>query len=240
MYSFSSRIRYSETDSQGKITLDSILDYFQDCSTFHSEQLGVGVEYLMEQELAWVLTSWQIEVKNYPKMGEKVFVKTWPYGFQGFFGYRNFTMENERGEFLTYANSVWVLLDLKRARPTKLPAEMKEKYELSAQLPMESGSRKIELPEVMEKRESFPVYKYHIDTNHHVNNGKYVSMAQEYLPSGFRTGKMRAEYRKAAVYGDMIYPFVAAEQEKVTVNLADEAGKPYAIVELEGKDDSIR
>ncbi len=81
--------------------------------------------------------------------------------------------------------------------------------------------------------ETFPVHKYHIDTNRHVNNGKYVSMAQEYLPQGFKIGKMRTEYRKAAVYGDIIHPFTAEEPGKTVVNLADEQGKPYAVVELE-------
>ncbi len=235
MYCFDSRIRYSEIDSQGTVTLASILDYFQDCSTFHSEELGVGIGYLKEQELAWVLSSWQIEVSRYPKLGEKVSVKTWPYGFQGFYGYRNFTMESENGELLAYANSIWVLLDLKKARPAKLPLALQEAYQLSPQLPMECDSRKIRLPEGMIQKESFPVHKYHIDTNQHVNNGKYVSMAREYLPLGFHIRKMRAEYRKAAVYGDIICPFVAEGQGKVVVNLADEAGTPYAIVELEDK-----
>ena len=46
---------------------------------------------------------------------------------------------------------------------------------------------------------------------------------------------MRAEYRKAAVYENMIFPFVAGDQEKITVKLADGEGKPYAIIELEEK-----
>lgn len=233
MYSFDSRIRYSEVDSQGKITLTAILDYFQDCSTFHSEDLGVGLSYLAKEKVVWVLSSWQIEVKRYPEFGELVTVGTWPYGFQSFFGYRNFTLESDKGELLAYANSVWVLLDLKKGRPAKLSPKMLEVYQLSPQLPMECESRKILLPQQMEKLESFPVHKYHIDTNQHVNNGKYVSMAWEYLPRGFQIGKMRAEYRKAAVYGDRIYPFVASMEDKVTVNLADEGGRSYAIVELE-------
>lgn len=233
MYSFDSRIRYSEVDSQGKITLTAILDYFQDCSTFHSEDLGVGLSYLAKEKVVWVLSSWQIEVKRYPEFGELVTVGTWPYGFQSFFGYRNFTLESDKGELLAYANSVWVLLDLKKGRSAKLSPKMLEVYQLSPQLPMECESRKILLPQQMEKLESFPVHKYHIDTNQHVNNGKYVSMAWEYLPRGFQIGKMRAEYRKAAVYGDRIYPFVASMEDKVTVNLADEGGRPYAIVELE-------
>lgn len=233
MYSFTSRVRYSEVDTHGHITLPSIIDYFQDCSSFQSEELGVGIDYLMEEGLIWVLSSWQIEVNRYPQMGEKMIVRTWPYGFKGFFGYRNFTMEEENGALLAYANSIWTLLDLRKGKPTRLPAKMEEVYQLSPQLSMECESRKVAFPEEMKAREPFPVHKYHIDTNQHVNNGKYISMAQEYLPSGFQTRKMRAEYRKAAVYKDVIYPYIAGNQKKMTVKLADGEGKPYAVIELE-------
>lgn len=233
MYSFESRVRYSEVDKEGRITLNSILDYFQDCSCFHSDDIGVGINYLMEQGLAWVLSSWQIEIKRYPMYGENVKISTWPYDFKGFFGFRNFTMETPEGEMLAYANSIWTLLDLKKGRPTRLTPELIEAYKLEPQLPMKCESRKIQLPEGMQAKEAFPVHKYHIDTNQHVNNGRYVGMAQEYLQEEKQVWKMRAEYRKAAIYGDTIYPYVK-EQEKVTVvNLADGEGNPYAIIELE-------
>lgn len=48
MYAFDSRIRYSETDSEGYLTLDALLNYFQDCSTFHSEDVGLGIGYMKE------------------------------------------------------------------------------------------------------------------------------------------------------------------------------------------------
>lgn len=233
MYSFESRIRYSEVDKEGRITLNAVLDYFQDCSCFHSDDIGVGINYLAEQGLAWVLSSWQIEIKRYPMYGEKVKISTWPYDFKGFFGFRNFTMETLEGEMLAYANSIWTLLDLKKGRPTRLTPKLMEVYKLEPQLSMNCESRKIQLPEGMEAQEAFPVHKYHIDTNQHVNNGRYVGMAQEYLKEGKKVWKMRAEYRKAAVYGDTIYPYIK-EQEKVTVvNLADGEGNPYAIIELE-------
>ncbi|MEH2943877.1 acyl-ACP thioesterase domain-containing protein [Lachnospiraceae bacterium KK002] len=233
MYSFESRVRYSEVDSEGNITLNAILDYFQDSSSFHSEELGLGLEYLMKRNLAWVLSCWQVELNRYPVYGERITVSTWPYDFKGFLGYRNFTMKDERSEILAYANSVWVLLDVEKGRPAKILPEMSEAYVFSPKFPMEYNSRKIQLPEQMEAHETFPVHKYHIDTNRHVNNGKYVSMAQEYLPQGFKIGKMRTEYRKAAVYGDIIHPFTMEEPGKTVVNLADEQGKPYAVVELE-------
>ena len=46
MYSFDSRVRYSETDETGKLTVLGLINYMQDCSTFHSADVGVGVEVL--------------------------------------------------------------------------------------------------------------------------------------------------------------------------------------------------
>jgi acyl-ACP thioesterase len=84
----------------------------------------------------------------------------------------------------------------------------------------------------MEEKESFPVEIYHLDTNHHVNNGQYVKMAGAYLPKGFEIAQMRAEYKKSALLGDMIYPKVAVEADKVVVSLDDEAGNAFTVVEF--------
>lgn len=233
MYSFNSRIRYSEVDREGKITLNAILDYFQDCSSFHSEELGVGIAFLCENEMAWVLSYWQVEINRYPQYGEAVKINTWPYQFKGFFGFRNFTMEDSQGKAAAYANSVWTLLDLKTKRPVRVPDAIASVYELSKPLLMDSDSRKVSVPLNGKKQAPFPIHKYHIDTNQHVNNSRYIGMAQEYLSEEFKVLKMRAEYRKAAVYGDIIYPIVSEQGGKVIVNLADGDGKPYAIVELE-------
>ena len=92
MYTFDSRIRYSEVDSEGRLTMSSLINYFQDCSTFHSEDLGLGVEYLKGQHLVWVLCYWQITVNRYPGLGERVTIGTFPYDMKGFLGYRNFAM----------------------------------------------------------------------------------------------------------------------------------------------------
>ena len=37
MYQMDARVRYSEVDETHRIKLESVLDYFQDCCTFHSE-----------------------------------------------------------------------------------------------------------------------------------------------------------------------------------------------------------
>ena len=117
MYSFTSRIRFSEVDTHLNLTLGSVIDYFQDCSTFHSEAVGMNIARLSAMKRAWILSSWQIVPVRFPKLGEKVTISTWPYDFHGFFGYRNFTMTGEDGECLVYANSIWIYMDTETGRP---------------------------------------------------------------------------------------------------------------------------
>ena len=72
MYSFQTRVRYSECNTKQEASLTALLDYLQDCCTFQSEQLGVGVEYLEEHHVAWILSSWQVDILRYPKLGEQL------------------------------------------------------------------------------------------------------------------------------------------------------------------------
>ena len=88
MYSFFSRIRYSECDAEGKLSLIGLLNYFQDCSTQQSEDLGIGVEVLHRRGALWVVNSWQIDILRWPALGEKVEAVTIPYDIKGFFGKR--------------------------------------------------------------------------------------------------------------------------------------------------------
>ena len=74
VFQFDARVRYSEVDHRGLLTLPKLIDYFQDCSTFQSEALGVGMLWLKEHRRAWVLTHWQIVVERYPRLAEPITV----------------------------------------------------------------------------------------------------------------------------------------------------------------------
>jgi len=231
MYTFDSRIRYSECDSKGQLSLEGLINYFQDASTFHSEDLGLGIEYLDKEKQVWVLCSWQIVVERYPEMGERVVVGTFPYDFKGCFGSRNFFLKDEKGRYIAKANSLWTLLDLENQRPMKPTPIMLERYVLEEKLEMEYAPRKIDVPEGGVQQEPIVVHRNHLDTNHHVNNGQYVRMAMEYLPENFRIGELRAEYKKQALLGDVIYPRVIMEENMCVVSLCDETGVIYVNVE---------
>lgn len=232
MYTFDSRIRYSECDSKGKLSLEKLIDYFQDASTFHSEDLGLGIEHLCKEKQVWVLSAWQIEVDRYPAMGEQVVVGTFPYDFKGCFGYRNFCLQDKQGVFLAKANSLWTLLDLENQRPMKPTPIMIERYKLEEKLDMDYAARKIDVPEGGENMEPITVHRNHLDTNRHVNNGQYVRMAMEYLPEEFEICRLRAEYKKQALLGDVIYPRVVVAEDLCLVSLCDANGGVYVNVEF--------
>lgn len=231
-YTFEGRVRYSEIGENGCLTLPGILNYFQDCCTFHAESVGQGMKEVKVRNRSWVLSSWQVVVKRYPAMGEHIITGTAPYAFKGFSGSRNFVMDTDKGERIAYANSYWTNINLTTGLPQKLSEDDVAGYILAEKLDMDYAPRKIAVPEEREAGEAFAVQKHHLDTNHHVNNCQYVRMAADFLPEGFVIHQMRAEYKKQAVLHDVICPEIARQEDKVTVVLGNEDGEVYTVVEF--------
>ena len=229
-YEFHSHVRYSECGEDGRLSLKAVVDYFQDTATFQGEHLGIGVGYLKKQNIAWILTSWQIITDHFPKLAEPVTAQTWAYDFKNFYGLRNLVLLDGEGSKAAWANSVWVLMDMKRMRPVKVPPLLLEKYGSDEPLEMEYAPRKIREPEDGEEMTPFAVVKTHLDTNHHVNNGQYIEMARTYLPEKFDLYETRVEYKAQARLGDLICPKVNTEDGVVTVLLRNEEGKSYCVV----------
>jgi medium-chain acyl-[acyl-carrier-protein] hydrolase len=233
MYEFQSRIRYSEVDQEEKLTLDALLNYFQDCSTFHSEDIGAGLNFYQERSIVFVLSFWQIMIYRYPSLCENVTIGTFPYEFRGFTGNRNFYMKDSDSKMVAVANSVWTLLDTKLQRPMKLTQEIIDKYPLEPALSMEYLSRKIQIHGEPVRLDEIHVREHHLDTNHHVNNAQYVKMAAQVAGLDFPINMLRVEYKNQALFQDVLIPYVYYNDNQRIVQLKDSSGtKVYAIVEF--------
>lgn len=233
MYEFDARIRYSEVGSDTKLKLITLLDYFQDASTFHSEDLGIGWNYLQKQDMVWVMSYWQVDIFRYADLAECVKVKTFPYDFKSCLGMRNFMMDTPEGERLAVANTLWTLLNTKTWGPAKPPAEMIEKYGLEPKVEMEYLPRKIVLKGQGEELAPVCVAKHHLDSNYHVNNVQYIAIASDYIPEDFPIKRIRASYHQQAHLNDLIYPVIYSQEEGVFgISLNDAEGKPYCMIEV--------
>lgn len=232
VFEFAGHIRYSEVDHDARLTLPALVDYFQDCSTFQSEALGVGMERLKREQKGWVLSHWQIVVDEYPHLCDEVTVGTFAYKFRGLMANRNFYMKNASGDVVARADSIWVFMDLAKGKPAKPAPEFTDPYGIGEPLEMPAEARRVAMPDSPTALDPFPVLRGMIDTNEHVNNCQYIQMALELLPRGVAPRIARVDYRKAAVLGDAIHPFVSQEEERTAIALRDAQGDPFVVIEL--------
>ena len=234
MYSFESRIRYSELDASEKLSIPALVNYFQDCSTFQSEELGVGLKYLHPRNLAWVVSSWQIQINRLPNLCEDVIIGTLPYEIKGFIGLRNFVMKTKSGEQLAIANSQWTLLDMDRMVPVRADDNMISRYKPEPKLDMEYAPRKITYPAEVEVvvKDTFLVQSFHMDGNGHVNNAQYINMSMPYVDAEREINQIRVEYKGQAHEGDTIVPKIVHLPDKQIVLLEDTEGSVYTVTEF--------
>lgn len=249
MYSYNTRVRYSELAEDKKASLVSIINYFQDCCTFEAEDGGIGLKWLKEHNTAWMLTGWQIHVVRRPKYCEQIKVTTWACGFKYFVGKRSFTIrtvnsDGSDGDVLVYAMSEWAYVNVIKNLPEKnVPEKEIEVYGLVT--PIEERFEefgldeyvndnsdfavlkgRIQAPNVSEMQEETPIVVTadNLDTNHHVNNGQYVALAKSVIPEEIDVKHFRAEIKMQSVLGDVIKPYIYREEGRILVILNDEEG----------------
>lgn len=232
MFQVQRRVTYSDVGPDYKVDMAQIVDYFQDCSCFHSDSLGVGVEKMDDSGKAWIMNSWQIIVDRYPSYGETVNVGTWPYEFKGPLGLRNFVIDDGEGHRIARANSVWAIVDMKTGSLTRVDDSLSDIYGLEPREAMDYAPRKIKYAGEFETFDRFRVMRDWLDTNQHMNNARFVALALEYVPENFRTRQMRVEYKHSAFYGDVLVAKRQIFDGKVVVLIENTEGTLCVITEF--------
>ncbi len=226
-YEIEGRVRYSEIDTKKRLTLPGIINYCQDIACFHDLDAGFGVDYWGERHTAWVLTAWNVDINKYPVYAQKIRIRTDSYRLRTFLGYRCFRIYDDKGNVLIAADSRWALMDMDKERPVSAAKLIGDAYGPGEDIGVKWEGKHIVLPGGMKKEEPFAVGTEHLDTNHHVNNGQYISMACQYLPENILVRKLWAEYTAQAKLGDVIYPETAPDEGAYYTALNNEAGEPY-------------
>ena len=133
MYEYEIRVGYHQVDENKTLSIPALIDLFQDCSTFQSEDLGIGIDYCRENGFFWVINNWQVEIDSLPKLCDTVTIFTFPYEFRGFVGKRCFGLKIV-GKTVVRAVSVWSLLSTETYLPVRTNDLMHERYVLEEPL----------------------------------------------------------------------------------------------------------
>ncbi len=236
MYSFDSRVRYSECADDGRLSVVGLVNYLQDCSTFHSESLGLGLAHMRDNHYAWFLSAWQIVIDEFPRFNDDITVSTWCYGMKRLMASRNFTIRRADGSSCVRADSLWFVYDTEARRPTRIPDSQMPYLTGEPPLDLEETQRRI--PVEGDARDASPIVvsEHHLDTNRHVNNAQYISMAIDALDElgvGVEARKIAVQYKTMALLGDTIVPHVHESDRGLVVDLSNESGDTFSVVRLE-------
>ena len=110
MYEYSFRVRYSECDRTGHLSLMGLLGLFQDGGYLHAHDRGLGIEHSAKTEQTWYLLTWNIYADKLPPLSAYCTLSTWFYESRGVFARKNILLRDEKGEVLAKGDTLWVHL----------------------------------------------------------------------------------------------------------------------------------
>jgi len=209
-------VHYYEADCNRRLTLQALIQYFEDISILHTSSLGYDLAFYAANNCGWMLLKWDIRIHRLPMFGETVRVATRVHSMRRFLADRVYTVRDASGALLVEGRSIWLLADTVKRRPLRVSEEQFTKYGLSKESekdfimiddvgpfpftePADGGGSPVH-------RASVRTGHSDIDTNSHVNNVRYLTWALDSLPRRYGTDcspvTMRVHYRKELGIGE--------------------------------------
>lgn len=203
------KVRSYEVDHHQETSISTICDYFQEAAGIHAHELHFDISDLQKKGLTWILYKLQVKARTFPKRWQSVRVTTWPSTGDGIRAYRDYQLHDENGSLLAVGLSQWMVLDIRKKRPVKMPDElMSSRYKTDKHV---LELHKKNLPKLDEKKAEFitTVGLGDLDMNRHVNNVRYIDWITGYnLPGKSQRKKCREliiQYAAETKAGDKIY-----------------------------------
>lgn len=178
-------IKYYEKNVLGDLKESALLNFLQDSATLSAESLGFGPTFVFQNNYAWVVLKYHIELYKRINNFDSITLTTEPRGVSRLYAFRDFCIYSPSGDLIGKAISTWALIDMDTRRV--LPAQKV----LPMMFPYEKRENELEYVkfgdvENVEHSKEFVVKFDDIDVNKHANNSNYIVWALDSLPVDFR------------------------------------------------------
>jgi acyl-ACP thioesterase len=176
------KVRSYETDTRGRLQVPILCQLLEETAVAHAAILGVAVESLIDSGVAWVLSRLHLEMEHWPGTDEEIEIDTWPEAASRLFTERRFDILDASERRVGSASTLWLVLDLERRRPVRLPPRVTDRlheHELGPE-PRKFGD--LAKPDPIDNELAFTVRRSDLDLADHVNNTSYVEWAIEAVP----------------------------------------------------------
>lgn len=175
-------IHYYEIDSNKKLTMKALMGFLEDLFVYHSKTNGAGFKFVEERNLSWVISQWDINMKEYPLYGEKILIKTYPISYKKIYLWKKYEIYNQNKIKIGDVSSSWILVNTIERKVSKIDEDYRRVFELTKD---DEIITKMDKPRKIQNvcQEKYVYARCtDIDTNRHVNNITYLSWAFEVLP----------------------------------------------------------
>lgn len=176
-------VRFCEVDPQARVTPVALLNYLLETTLVYSRSIGRSAGELAEQGLAWVMTRFHLRLDRYPHWEQRVHVRAWGSKMKGIIAIWEYHILDDAGETLGAATTRWIMIDMKRRRPTRLADWLVEAYHINPRRLIDDKFE--DLPPVLstECSRTFHVRLSDLDPNQHANSASYLDWCLETCPS---------------------------------------------------------
>jgi len=120
-------VQLRDVSSEGILRLDALFNFFQEMAVLHTHKVGIGFKDLIGSGKTWVLNRVVAEILQLPSMEEQIELSTWSRKLHRIKGVREFEIKAQ-GRTIIQASSMWVFVDIKKGRPTRVPADYEDRY----------------------------------------------------------------------------------------------------------------
>lgn len=181
IWSESCTVRFNAIDQSDSMTLDAVMNCFQEAAISHAENLGVGREAMARSNQVWILSRMSVVVHRRPQYGETVTVRTWPRGGEKLFAVRDYDIRDAQDNPAVQARSGWIIIDMEKRRPLRPQSIMDALPQNEGVDALPSGAVGLaERPELRVMAERRALYS-DLDYNGHVNNVSYIRWIEDAL-----------------------------------------------------------
>ena len=200
-------IKSYHTNQYGQASMASIFNILIEAAWAHAQVMDWGYDSLKSNNLFWVLSRIYFQIEKYPAWQDKITLNTWSAGTDGIYAYREYIVENEKGEILLKASSAWLILDLETHKIFRLS-------EYRATFPKRIDSKACRNPSRIKPTIHTEVLKYYpvlfseLDINQHFNSVKSVERVLDDFGIEFlnenEPAELEVNYLKEGQAGDLI------------------------------------
>lgn len=209
------RVRAYEAGPQGPATAVTLANYLQSAASDHAQTLGFALDDLAAKNLTWVLHRLRGTIHGTVSWGDEVRMRSWLAGLRKLYGLRDYRMWHPDGSVLVNATSDWLLIDIARRRPVRIPPDIKLLAEEPDERAIDGDGPRLAAPARTDYATRFTVRHTDLDLNGHVNNVVYLGWVMQAvpddLPTTHRVAAFDLVFRAETLFGTE----VVAESEQV-------------------------